>query len=176
MSRPFDHASARALTAALAALVTLPAVASAKPFRQGSLRPSVSLNGNSSGVGAGLGAAYCLVDGLEVEASVFHWFGSPSYTQLTPGVRYVFIQVPTAHPYIGAFYRRQIVHDDAYTGGDFVGGRAGAFIAVGKRTYLGAGLGYERRLSCDEDADLDGDGESGDCDGFFPELSFTLSF
>lgn len=163
---------------AIAAAVSLglPGLVEAKPFKKGSLRPSVSAGGDSSGFGAGLGAAYCIVDGLEVEASVFHWFGTPSYTQLSPGLRYVFMQVPSVHPYLGAFYRRQFVHDDRYQDGDFVGARGGIFMPVGKRAYLGLGAGYERRLDCDDDADLDGDGESGDCDGFFPELAVTVAF
>lgn len=151
---------------ALGLLIALPSLALAKPFQQGSIRPSISAGGNSDGFGAGLGAAYCIVDGLEAEASVFHWFGEPSYTQLTPGLRYVFIQVPAVHPYLGGFYRRQFVHDDAREDGDFVGARLGVFFAVGERTYLGVGGGYERRLSCDDDED---------CDGFFPELQFTMS-
>lgn len=168
--------SSSALTT-LAALttLTLPLVGIAKPFRQGSLRPSISAGGNSDGFGAGIGAAYCIIDGLEVEASVFHWFGDPSYTQLSPGLRYVFLQVPTVHPYLGAFYRRQFVHDDRYTDGDFVGGRTGVFFGLAKRTYIGLGVGYERRLSCDDADDIDGDGEDGDCDGVFPELLFTVS-
>lgn len=171
--RPALALAALALTAL--ALAAAPALA-AKPFEQGSFRPSISAGGSSDGFGAGLGAAYCLVDGLEVEASVFHWFGDPSYTQLSPGLRYVFIDVPTVHPYVGAFYRRQIVHDDLYLDADFLGARGGVFFAIAERAFLGLGVGYERRLDCDDDVDLDGDGEAGDCDGFFPELAVTFSF
>ncbi|MCB9542518.1 MAG: hypothetical protein R3F65_21585 [bacterium] len=148
--------------------LALPALAHAAPFRQGSFRPSLAIGGDSTGFGAGIGAAYCLVDGLEIEAQVFHWFGDPAYTQLSPGARYVFLGLDAVLPYVGAFYRRQFVHDDAYVDADFVGGRAGVFLPVGGRTFVGLGLGYERRLDCqlpDED----------DCDGFFPELAVTLS-
>lgn len=152
----------------LAVTALTPATATAAPFRQGSLRPSLAVGGDSSGFGAGIGVAYCLVDGLELEAQVFHWFGDPAYTQLTPGARYVFLGLDAVLPYIGAFYRRQFVHDDTYPDADFVGGRAGVFLPVGGRAFVGLGVGYERRLDCDPDVL--------DCDGFFPELAVTLSF
>lgn len=150
------------------ALLLAPALADAAPFRQGSLRPSLSVGGNSDGFGVGAGAAYCIVDGLELEAQVFHWFGDPAYTQLSPGVRYVFLQLEAVLPYVGAFYRRQFVHDDLYLDADFVGARGGVFIPMGRSAFIGAGLGYERRLDCDE-ALYD------DCDGFFPELAITFA-
>lgn len=160
------------LCLALLGVLTTPSLALAgEPFRQGSFRPSLSAGGSSDGFGIGLGAAYCLVDGLELEAGVFHWFGSPDYTQVSPGLRYVLIQIERFHPYLGAFYRKQFVHDDAFADADFVGGRVGVFFPMGRRAWLGAGVGYERRLDCEPD-----DARGVECDGFFPELQATVAF
>src|SRR5512134_259918 len=55
----------------------------------------------------GLGASYYLFDGFSVGLSFESWSGSdPKMTKITPSVQYVFYQVQTVKPYVGAFYRR----------------------------------------------------------------------
>lgn len=156
----------RAASLVMAGLLLLaPLAAVARPFEQGSTRVSLALGGSSAGFGVGAGVGYALIDGLEVETDAFYWFGDPDYLNLTPGVRYILLQVPSVHPYLGAFYRRQFVFEDGYDDRDFIGGRGGIFIPTGVG-FIGLGVGYERQIRCDDEC----------ADGFYPELSVALSF
>ena len=116
----------------------------------------------------GLGATYYLVDGLNVGLFAESWTGAdPHLYKLTPSVQYVFYQVPTVKPYLGAFYRRTYVSNlpdiSSY------GGRAGAYVAAGRRAYIGAGVVYESYVDCNKAVYRS-------CSDTYPEISFTVAF
>jgi hypothetical protein len=116
----------------------------------------------------GVGATYYVINGLNVGLFAESWTGAdPHLTKVTPSVQYVFYQVPTVKPYIGAFYRRTYISG----GNDFnsVGGRAGAYIAAGRNAYFGLGAVYESYLDCNK-AVLQS------CSDTYPEISFTVAF
>lgn len=116
----------------------------------------------------GLGASYYLIDGLNVGLSVESWSGAdPHIYKVTPSVQYVFYQVPTVKPYIGAFYRRAYVQGQPDT--DSVGGRAGAYVQAGRNAYIGGGVVYESYLDCNKAVYVS-------CSNTYPELSFTFVF
>src|SRR5262249_18005433 len=99
------------------------------PFMQGRMRVSVVLGAGSGGFDSsylilGGGFGYFVLDGLALEADAQAWlFGDPFTATVTPGVRYVFYQVPKVHPYVGAFYRHYFV--DKLDDFDTYGARAG---------------------------------------------------
>jgi hypothetical protein len=116
----------------------------------------------------GLGAAYYLIDGLNVGLSLESWSGAdPHMYKVTPSVQYVFYQVPVVKPYIGGFYRRTYV--DGLPDSNSVGGRAGAYVQAGRNAYLGAGVVYESYLDCNQTVYRS-------CSDTYPELSFTFAF
>ena len=95
----------------------------------------------------GLGASYYLFDGFNVGLFYESWTGSdPKMTKITPSVQYVFYQVEQVKPYVGAFYRRSSI--DGLKDLDSVGGRAGAYLQVGRNAYLGLGAVYESYIDC----------------------------
>jgi len=168
--RPMLVSLAVATAAVLAPPVGAADVAGA--FRQGSTQVVVS-----GGTGyafkesyfvLGLGASYYVVDGLNVGVAFEWWSGSsPGIYKLTPSVQYVFHQVPTLKPYVGAFYRRTYV--DGLADINSVGGRAGAYLQAGRNTYIGGGVVYERYVSCNESIYRS-------CSDTYPELSITFAF
>ncbi len=143
------------------------------PFAKGRVRISVVVGGGSTAIddymilGAGLG--YFVFDGFEASLDAQAWiFGDPFIMTLTPGARYVFYQVPYVNPYLGAFFRAYFIEDrDDFTSW---GARAGISIPVHETSYIGGGIVYERLFDCDQ-------GDFGtDCDQFYPEVAFSISF
>ncbi|MEW6684302.1 MAG: hypothetical protein AB1451_15505 [Nitrospirota bacterium] len=83
------------------------------------------------------------------------------------GRTYIFYQVPSVAPYVGAFYRRSYVEDLEDLGS--AGGRAGVYIAAGRNTHIGLGMVYESYFSCDESTYVS-------CSDTYPEVSVTVAF
>jgi hypothetical protein len=116
----------------------------------------------------GVGGSYYVVDGLNLGLNYEYWSGSdPKISKLTPSIQYVFYQVPTVKPYVGAFYRRTYIErlDDL----DSAGARAGAYIQAGRNAYVGAGIVYESYLDCNESVYRE-------CDSTYGEITFTIAF
>ncbi len=139
------------------------------PFDQGRLRLGIGLGWTSTSrtdwliLGAGLG--FYVIDGLEVALDSTFWVvGDPFVATLTPGLRYVFIQLPSVKPYIGAFYRHYFV-GDGYDDTDSLGGRLGVYFMLSKNAYIGGGIVYEHFLDDDLFASRD---------QFYPETHLLL--
>jgi hypothetical protein len=116
----------------------------------------------------GLGVSYYLMDGLNIGLAVESWSGaSPSMYNITPSVQYVFYQVPTVKPYVGAFFRRSYI--EGLSDLDSAGGRAGIYIASGRNAFIGVGAVYESYIDCNKAIYVS-------CDSTYPEVSFTFSF
>ena len=116
----------------------------------------------------GIGAGYFFTDGLEAGLDVETWFGaSPGITQVSPQVRYILNTSSPFSPYAGVFYQRTIVESNPDT--DTVGGRAGVFYTTGRNVYLGAGVVYEKHLSCDSSV-------YDSCAETYPEIAFMVTF
>ena len=116
----------------------------------------------------GAGVSYFLLDGLSVGIDLETWRGAnPTLTKLTPSVRYVFYQVRTIKPYVGAFYRRTYINGE--TDLDSYGARAGAYLQLGRTAYLGLGGVYEKYKDCRESTYRS-------CDSTYPEVTLTFAF
>ena len=116
----------------------------------------------------GLGASYYLVDGLGVGLHIESWSGSdPSMTKYTASTQYVFHQMRTAKPYVGAFYRRTDVN--GLPDLDSVGGRAGVYLQAGPHAYIGLGGVYESYLDCEKSTYRE-------CDSAYAEVTVTIAF
>lgn len=119
----------------------------------------------------GIGVGYYLAEGLELGVDLQRWFsGEPTITKVSPQIRYVFTQVQTIKPYVGAFYRRTS-YDDLngrdIDDQDSIGYRAGAYFSSNNRVYIGAGIVYEEFDDCSRLTD---------CSTTSPEILFTVSF
>lgn len=115
----------------------------------------------------GAGVGYFVVDGLELHVDGTLWLiGSPFVATVSPGVRYVFHQLPQIKPYVGAFYQHYFV-DRAGFDTDSVGGRLGIYFPLSERSYFGGGIVYERFL----DGNL-----FRDRDQIYPEIVFAFAF
>lgn len=143
------------------------------PFAQGRLRLSVLLGGGTNFqdnyliLGAGVG--YFPIDGLEASLGGTAWLlGDPFIGTVTPGLTYVFYQVPKIHPYLGAFYRHYFITGD-FDDFDAYGGRGGVNLLMGDNGYVGGGVVYERLFDCQRDVWRD-------CDQWYPELTFAIVF
>jgi hypothetical protein len=116
----------------------------------------------------GLGASYYLIDGLNVGIHVESWSGAdPGMTKITPSVNYVFHQVRTVKPYVGAFYRRTDIErlEDL----DSWGGRAGVYIQAARNAFIGLGAVYESYVDCNKNTYRS-------CDSSYAEVSLTFAF
>ena len=151
--------------------------ASTGPFSRGTIRLGILLgytsvtNGfqDTSWLILGGGLGYYVYDGLEVGLDSSFWvIGDPFITTITPGVRYVFHQVPLLKPYVGTFYRRYLV--SKFADSDSLGARAGLLFMTGKRSYFGGGLVYEHLF------EKKGNSYFAEDDYFYPELTLALSF
>jgi len=162
------------VTAVLAAIAAAPVMAAdvAGVFSRGRTHLSV-VGGSGSAFNdsyfvLGVGASYYLADGLNIGLSAESWTGGdPGITKITPSVQYVFYQVPSVSPYVGAFYRRTYI--DNLPDLDSVGGRAGVYLAAGRNMFVGIGAVYESYLDCDTRL-------YSDCTDTYPEISFTFAF
>jgi hypothetical protein len=145
------------------------------PFAQGRTRISVVLGSATGGFDStylilGAGVGFFVLDGFAVEVDAQAWlFGDPFTATVTPGLRYIFWMVPKVNPYVGAFYRHYFI-ENPFDDFDTYGARAGLLLQIGGNGYLGAGAVYERRFSCDNDE------FRSDCDQWYPEITFSLSF
>ena len=140
-------------------------------FAQGHSR--LSLTGgygsvNSKGYGVlGLGAGYYLLDGLEAGVDGEAWVGSkPHIYTVSPEVRYVLAQMEYK-PYIGGFFKRTFY--DTLTNLNSAGGRAGILTPLGERSYLTAGLVYEKFFNCNS-------ATYGSCEQTYPEIGFSFTY
>jgi hypothetical protein len=116
----------------------------------------------------GAGVSYFLLDGLSIGINLEAWRGAdPTLTKLTPSVQYVFYQVRTIKPYVGAFYRRTYINGE--TDLDSYGGRAGVLLQLGRSAYLGLGGVYEKYKDCRESTRRS-------CDSTYPEATLTFAF
>ena len=116
----------------------------------------------------GIGASYYLIDGLNAGLALEFWTGSdPELMKITPSVQYVFYQVQTVKPYVGAFFRRTKI--DGLDDLDSAGARAGVYIQAGRNVYLGLGGVYESYLDCNETTYRK-------CDSTYAEISLTFAF
>jgi hypothetical protein len=116
----------------------------------------------------GFGVSHYLADGLSIGLSAESWTGGePVHYKLSPSVQYVFHQVTRVAPYIGAFYRRTWI--DNWEDLDSVGGRAGAYFALGRNAHIGVAAVHESCLDCTE-------ATYRECSTSYPEISLTVAF
>ena len=152
---------------------TLPANAAGRdPFADGSMRLSVIVgNGyafDQSYLIVGVGFGYFVATGLELGLDAESWSsGNPGITKISPALRYVVPTNSAIRPYIGAFYRWTMIenYDDLTS----VGGRAGIYFLSSQGSYFGAGIVYEKYLSCDEAV-------YSSCSATYPEIIFAIAF
>ena len=142
------------------------------PFADGSRRASILIgNGyafNESYLVIGVGVGYFAANGLELALDFESWTGSePGITKLSPSVRYVIPTSGALRPYVGVFYRRTMIekHDDLNS----TGGRAGLYLLSGQGSYFGAGMVYEKYLSCDQKVYVS-------CTETYPEIIVAIAF
>ncbi len=166
------------------ALLSVSNIVLAASVGTGGVGTAFSKNSTSVGVILGSGRAfnddyiilgasvgYYVFRGLELGVDVQRWFsGEPSITKVSPQIQYVFTQVKTIKPYMGAFYRRTYFGD--FKGIDIddqdsFGYRAGAFFSTDNRVYIGAGIVYEEYKDCNAFIE---------CSTTYPEIIFTVSF
>ena len=147
-----------------------PSAPSAGPFAQHQVR--VAIQGGTAGAFGeryfilGAGAAYYVLDGLEVGVDVESWFGSPNITKLSPQVRYILHFVPGIKPYIGTFYRHFFI--SGFEDIDSVGGRAGVYYIAGRQAFIGFGVIHEVFLSCPASSNV--------CSNTYPEITLSFTF
>jgi hypothetical protein len=150
---PTESVDERFEPAVVPNLEPAPVANRAGPFAQGNIRVGGSIGWASSFGGGesvswfilGLGAGIFVLDGLEVHGDVTSWIGDPFIATLTPGVRYVFYQVPTVKPYVGVMYRHYFV-TNGYPDTDSVGGRVGLNFMISPNSYFGGGVLVEHFL------------------------------
>jgi hypothetical protein len=96
----------------------------------------------------GAGVNYYLIDGLAIGGAFETWRGGdPTVSKLTLSTQYVFYQVPR----------------NSY------GGRAGAYLQLGRNAYVGLGAVYESYADCSES-------RYRSCSDTYPEVLFTFAF
>ncbi len=117
-----------------------------------------------------LGGGYFIRDGFSAGATAEAWVGStPSFGDLSPQVRYVFLDSPWRFkPYAGAFYRRTF-YDHTDPAINSAGVRAGLVFPLTPRAYATGGLVYERYFSCQTSV-------YSSCDQVYPEIGVAFSF
>lgn len=116
----------------------------------------------------GLRLGHYFADGLEFAVNGELWRGEdPDIYKIAPEVRYVWFDLPSVKPYIGAFYARTIY--DGLADRNSYGLKGGVYMRVSSNAHLGAGLVYERIESCNPAIYKD-------CSELYPEVSFNVSF
>lgn len=112
------------------------------------------------------GLGYDVAPNLELGLDAEAWLGShPEFTNVSPGVRYIFPTQSALRPYVGMFYRRTFYQD--FRDSDAYGGRFGLYAPVSEHAYAGAGGVVEENLDCSGRANHN-------CTQIYPE--FTLNF
>jgi hypothetical protein len=160
----------------LSMTTTVYAQTDAGPFREGSGRMTLLIGGGTAYENniqynytiLGVGAGYYVVDGLEVGLDVEDWLGNgPRIYRVSPELHYVFYAIDPIKPYAGVFYRRNFIegHDDVNS----VGFRAGGLFLMSKRSYLGAGVVYDKYLNCS-------DSPFSSCSDTYPEIIVAVTF
>jgi hypothetical protein len=149
-----------------------PAAVAAGPFEQGSLQVSAAVGTGTAFshdyLVLGIGGGYYVLDGLLIGARVDWWLGnSPSIYQVTPEARYVLNVSPKVKPYVGVYYSRTFY--EGLPDLNALGARGGAYVPLGGRVFLGAGIAYEQVLDCDKSV-------YSDCSRTYPELSVLFTF
>jgi hypothetical protein len=142
------------------------------PFADGSMRLSVLVgNGyafDESYLIVGVGFGYFVAKGLELGLDGESWSGaSPHINKISPAIRYVLPTNSAIRPYVGAFYRWTTIEN--YKDLNSAGGRAGIYFVSGQGSYFGAGVVYEKYLSCDEKV-------YHSCSDTYPEIIFAIAF
>jgi len=123
---------------------------------------------NDSYLILGVGAGFYVVDGLNVGLGGQYWFGGDrNIYNITPSVEYVFYQVSTVKPYLGAFYRRTYI--EGLPNLDSTGLRAGFYVQSGSRNYFGFGLVHQEFMDCNTNTYVK-------CDSNYLEVSFKFTF
>ncbi len=160
--------------ALLAACIAAPAQAAGMGgmFGQGSFQVGVVAGGgtafNTQYTIFGAGVRYFVVDGLGLGLDYESWSGAgPHISKTTPSVQYVFYQLGTVKPYVGAFYRRITVSGQP----DYnsVGGRAGVYVTLAPHAALGLGYAQEKALNCQRSI-------YSSCSAGYAEASVVVSF
>jgi hypothetical protein len=117
----------------------------------------------------GLGAGYYLLDGLEAGIDGEGWWGSqPNQYNVSPNIRYIFLNIPSYKPYVGAFYRRTFYNQE-FSETDSAGGRAGLVFPFSAKTYLTAGGVFEHYFNCDKSL-------YSSCNDVYPEIGLAFTF
>jgi|GEM_PF-1512349 len=117
-----------------------------------------------------LGGGYYVADGLSAGVTGEAWVGSsPSIGDVSPQVRYVFLDSPwRLKPYVGTFYRRTF-YDHYDPAINSAGARAGLVFPLTDRAYATGGLVYEHYFSCQTSV-------YSSCDQVYPEIGVAFSF
>lgn len=117
----------------------------------------------------GLGGGYYLLDGLEAGADAEGWWGSqPQLYDVSPELRYIFLNIPSYKPYVGLLYRRTFYNHELEPL-DSAGFRAGLVFPFSARTYMTAGGVYEHYFNCDTSV-------YSSCNDLYPEIGLNFSF
>jgi hypothetical protein len=141
-------------------------------FAQGRTRLSVT-GGSGYAFGEnyvvfGVGASYFVLNGLSAGLDLEWWSGAdPGIFKVSPSVQYVFYQIPSVSPYVGAFYLRSYI--DGFNDLNSGGVRAGVYIPAGRTTHIGVGVAHESYFGCDKST-------YDSCTSTYPEVSVTVAF
>lgn len=141
-------------------------------FEQGRTRFSLtagygSLNEKNYGV-VGVGAGYYFLEGLEAGVDGEAWIGNkPHIYTVSPETRYILNYSEAFKPYLGGFVKRTFYDD--LPNRNSAGGRAGFISPLGTRTYLSAGLVYEKIFDCDKNL-------YDSCTLVYPEVGLSFSY
>lgn len=115
----------------------------------------------------GVGIGYYVADGIELGVDVNYWTGGdPSIYELTPKLTYVYDNSTQFKPYLGVFYNRTYI--EGFDDTNAMGYRAGAFMPVGRKTYIGFGVVYTELQDCTETLLVS-------CSDTYTELTFMIS-
>lgn len=114
-------------------------------------------------LGGGLG--YYVANGLEIGFDVEGWLlQDPTFWKLTPQARYILWKAKRFKPYVGAFYRWNLI-SGGFEDVNSYGGRVGVAYQSGSN-YLAVGAVYEKFES----------GWGGDDSHWYPEIAIWISF
>ena len=155
----------------LLTMVSMPIETLAEPtaFREGQFSLGLAGGGGPGGFGIGLDVGYLVKDGFEVSLGASYWaLQDTNLFRVTPGIRYIFVQLEAFMPYVGGFARRWFFTDDAYKDVTSVGTRAGIHLRA-QNAMLGLGVAYEKLLDCQDEFD-------DECTSIYPEFSLSILF
>ena len=152
---------------ALSLLLSLLASPAWARFKEGDIQLSAGGGGGAQGFGLDGELGYFALDGFQVSLGVGYWsMADTGLFRVTPGARFVF-ETERIMPFVGAFYRKWLFTDDAFTDMASIGGRLGSYFVVGRTTLMTVGVVHERFLDCDEK-------QIEECAFYYPEFSFAV--